>query len=178
MKHLLLIALLSVVCMGIPTGVPAFDQGVSVGYGLADLDYHKHVGRIQGGREYDFFQFTYLLERRFQTHQPLAVFLEPFAAYVNRPNEGVDAGFFTGFKYYLLNTEQHGFFFTAGTGLVYTTTGFKEQGTHLDFTLEAGIGYRYARFFVEDRFRHYSNGGTASPNRSVNANVLSVGVYF
>lgn len=44
--------------------------------------------------------------------------------------------------------------------------------------MEGGIGYRYARFFIENRFRHYSNGGTTSPNRSVDADVLSVGVYF
>ncbi len=178
MKHLFPIALLCVVCAAIPTVGAALDQGVSVGYGLAAYNPGKHVGRIEGGREYDFFQVTYLLERPCRDHPPLAVFLEPFAASVNRPNPGVDAGFYTGLKYCFLNTVKSGFFVTAGSGLAYTTTGFHEQGTHFNFTLEAGIGYRYGRYFIENRLRHYSNGNTASPNRSVNANVLSVGVYF
>jgi hypothetical protein len=178
MKHPFLIALLSVVCVAIPIAGPAFDQGISLGYGLAAFNNQKHLGRIEGGREYDFFQVNYLLERPFRDFRPLAVFVEPFAAYVNRPYDGVDMGFYTGLKYRFLNTGKSSFFFTAGTGLAYTTTGFKEQGTHLNFTLEGGVGYRYERFFIENRFRHYSNGGTASPNWSVNANVLSVGVYF
>ncbi len=178
MKYLTLSALVCVVCLGIPTAGLAFDQGVSIGYGLAAYNNEKQPGRIEGGRYYDFFQCTYLLERPFRDYQPLAVFVEPFASYVNRPNDGVDAGFYTGLKYSFLNTEKSGFFFTAGTGLVYTTTAFKEQGTNLDITLEGGVGYRYARFFIENRFRHYSNGNTASPNRSVDANVLSAGVYF
>ena len=39
-------------------------------------------------------------------------------------------------------------------------------------------GYRYARFFLENKSRHYANGATALSNRSVNANVLRVDVYF
>jgi hypothetical protein len=178
MKHLFRVALLSVVCMIIPTAGQAFDQGVTIGYGLAAYNKHTHLGTIEGGRGYDFVQLTYLLERPCRDHLPLAVFVEPFAAYVARPNDGVDVGFYTGLKYYFLNTAKSGFFLTAGTGMAYTTTYFEEQGTHLNFTLEGGVGYRHAQFFIENRFRHYSNGATASPNRSVNANVLSVGFYF
>jgi hypothetical protein len=160
------------------TSAGAFEQGVSAGYGLAALNNHMHVGRIEGGRYYDFYQVTYLLERSCRDHNRLAVFMEPFTAFVNRPETGVDVGLYAGVKYRFFDSARRGLFLTAGTGIAYTTIGFKEQGTHLDFTLEVGVGYRFGRFFVEDRIRHYSNGQTASPNRSVNANNLSVGFYF
>jgi hypothetical protein len=176
MKLLFLIGLLLAVCPAAPAWT--VDQAVSVGYGVAALNPDLHWGRIEGGRDYDFLQFTYLLERTLRGCLPLAVFIEPFASYVSRPGQGADVGFYTGFRYRPYGTEKKGFFFTAGTGMVYTTEHFKEQGTHLDFTLEAGVGYRYGLFFIEDRLRHYSNGGTASPNISVDANVLSVGFYF
>lgn len=175
MKRLLM-GLILVVCAAAPAY--AVEQAMSVGYGFGALNPGLHLGRIEGGRNYDFFQITYLVERPCTDHLPLAVFIEPFVSYVNRPNAGVDFGFFTGLKYCLQGADKKGFYFTGGTGMVYTTIGFKEQGTHLDFTLEAGVGYRYGRFFIEDRLRHYSNGAMASPNRSVDANVLSVGLYF
>jgi len=168
--------MLIVVCAAAPAY--AVEQAVTLGYGIAALNPDLHFGRIEGGRNYDFVQVTYLVERPCTDYRPLAVFIEPFASYVNRPDQGVDLGLFTGLKYCFYGDGQKGLFLTAGTGLVYTTEGFKEQGTHLDFTLEAGVGYRFGRFFIEDRLRHYSNGGTASPNRSVDANVLSVGLYF
>jgi hypothetical protein len=176
MKRLFLIGLLLAVYSAAPAW--AEDQAVSLGYGVAALNPNLHFGKIEGGRYYDFSQLTYLLERAFRDYPPLAVFIEPFASYVNRPSQGADAGFYAGFRYRLYGTEKKGFFFTAGTGMVYTTEHFKEQGTHLDFTLEAGVGYRWGPFFIEDRLRHYSNGGTSSPNISVDANVLSVGFYF
>ena len=148
--------LILVVCAAVPAyGV---EQAMSVGYGIAAFNPGLHFGRIEGGRNYDFFQVTYLVERPCTDHLPLAVFIEPFASYVNRPNSGVDFGFFTGLKYCLQGADKKGFYFTGGTGMVYSTIGFKEQGTHLDFTLEAGVGYRYGRFFIENRLRHYSNG--------------------
>jgi len=176
MKRLFPTFLLVVVCLAVPAW--AADEAVSVGYGIAALNPNLHFGKILGGRYYDFSQFTYLLERTCKDYPPLAVFIEPFGSYVNRPNPGADAGFYAGLRYRLYGTEKKGFFFTAGTGMVYTTEHFKEQGTHLDFTLEAGVGYRWGPFFIEDRLRHYSNGGTSSPNISVDANVLSVGFYF
>ena len=154
------------------------DTGLSIGYGFAAFNLQKHTGKIEGGKYYDFFQLTYLYERPCRDYRQLALFFEPFAAYINRPNDGVDVGLYAGLKWYPTDHANKGFFVTAGTGMVYTTTGFKEQGTHLNFTLEAGIGYRFKRFFIEDRVRHYSNGRTAWPNRSVQANILSVGYYF
>ncbi len=49
MKYLTLSALVCVVCLGIPTAGLAFDQGVSIGYGLAAYNNEKQPGRIEGG---------------------------------------------------------------------------------------------------------------------------------
>ncbi|MGD9576956.1 MAG: acyloxyacyl hydrolase [Syntrophorhabdus sp.] len=65
-----------------------------------------------------------------------------------------------------------------GGGSAYTSINFKEQGTHFLFILHAGLGYKWNDFFGENRFKHYSNGSTATPNRSINANIIMVGMYF
>jgi hypothetical protein len=158
--------------------VAAGEKAVSFGYGIAALNIHKQTGRIEGGRQYDFFQFTFLYERPCSDYRRLALFFEPFAAYVNRPSDGADFGLYTGLKWYPMGHRNRGLFATAGTGLAYSTVRFKEQGTHLNFTLEIGLGYRFKRFFIEDRLRHYSNGACAHPNRSVNANIVSLGMFF
>ena len=178
MKQLVWVLVFSVVCLLMPIPGRAADEGLSVGYGLGALNYEKQIGRIQGGRYYDFFQFTFVYERPFQDYKPLAVYVEPFASYVNRPDPGLDGGLYVGLKLYPFDQERRGLFIIGGTGTAYTTIKFKEQGTHQLFTLEAGVGYRFQRFFAEDVLRHYSNGGTASPNRSVQADILSVGFYF
>jgi hypothetical protein len=151
------------------------EHGLSVGYGFALFSHDNKPGRVEDGN-YDFFQGSYLYE------YPLSakwVFLvEPFVAYVNRPVDGVDVGFNLGVKVYPFSVDRQGFFFGAGTGAAYTSVNFSEQGTHMLFILQASIGYRYKNFFIEDRWRHYSNGGLSSPNRSVNANIIAVGMYF
>jgi hypothetical protein len=153
------------------------DQGVSVGYGMAAFNMQRSFGHLEGGKPYGFIQTTYVFERPFSTKE-LALLLEPFGAYVTKPTEGFDLGFDLGLKYYPWRNDTGGFYMTAGPGLAYTTIGFQEQGTHLLFVLQGGIGYRYNNFFIEDRERHYSNGGTARPNWSVNANILSIGTMF
>jgi hypothetical protein len=155
----------------------AVDSGLWLSYGFGALNVHKRIGRIEGGRNYDFFQLGYIWERPCHFRQ-LALVFEPFAAYVNRPDEGVDVGLNASLKFYFLRDTNQGPYITAGTGMAYTTTGFKEQGTHLLFMLQMGLGFRYKQFFIEDRLRHYSNGRTSSPNNSVHANVLMVGMYF
>jgi hypothetical protein len=153
------------------------EQAVSLGYGLAAYNAERHTGRIEGGKHYDFAQVTYIFEQPFAANQ-LGLVVEPFAAYVNRPNPGVDFGFDVALRYYPVRTEKGSFYISIGAGSAYTTTGFKEQGTHMLGILQGGLGYKYKSFFVEDRFRHYSNGGTASPNWSVNANILIIGTSF
>jgi hypothetical protein len=177
-KRILAIVLFAIACPLLAPGAGRADHAFSVGYGLAFLNIHKQTGRIEGGRYHDFFQATYLYERPCRDYRQLAVFIEPFAAYVSRPNEGVDVGLYVGLKWYPMDHLAKGLFVLGGTGAAYTTTKFKEQGTHGVFTLEVGVGYRFERFYVQDMLRHYSNGATSHPNRSVQDNILSVGMYF
>jgi hypothetical protein len=154
----------------------AAEQSLSVGYGFAALNQSLSTGRIEGGRNYDFFQAAYLYEMPFWS--TVSVALEPFAASVNRPESGFDGGVDLLGRWYPCNVGASRLFIDLGAGVAYTTTHFEEQGTHLLGVLAVGIGLRYKQFFIEDRLRHYSNGGTASPNRAVDANVISVGMYF
>ena len=151
------------------------ERALSVGYGFALLSNGRPAGQVEEGN-YDFFQVAYLHERPLSARWMLLV--EPFVAYVNRPVDGVDVGFNLGLKVYPFTQDRSGFYFTMGTGSAYTSVNFAEQGTHLLFILQAGVGYRYKNFFIEDRWRHYSNGNTAGPNRSINANIINVGMYF
>lgn len=152
------------------------EHAIAAGYGFGFLNVHKRTLHIEGERKYDFFQASYLYER--PCHYPkVALVLEPFAAYINRPNDGMDVGLNAGIKWYPFGPG-NGFYISPQTGLAYTTIKFKEQGTHLLFVLQATFGYRYKDFFIEDRFKHYSNGHTADPNRSVHANIVVVGMYF
>jgi hypothetical protein len=166
---LMVLAFLSVDCR-------AGDQGLSFGYGFAALNKHTSTGRIEGGKNYDFIQASYLYEK--PIWEKVSFLVEPFAAYINRPESGADVGFNLLLRWYPASVDRIGLFFDAGGGIAYTSIAFKEQGTHLLGILAGGVGYRYNAFFTEARFRHYSNGATATPNRSVNAVIISVGTYF
>jgi hypothetical protein len=171
------------VCVGLvilclaPSWVHCAEQALSLGYGIAAYNTDKHLGRLDGGNYYDFIRASYqyeipVLAKRF------ALLMEPFASYVNRPTPGAEAGIGLGLRYYLFGSSNNGLFVTGGPGMAYTSVAFQEQGTHLLFILQGGIGYRYKDFFVENKIRHYSNGSTARPNWSVNSNIVSFGVYF
>jgi len=176
-KHEPMTKLMAGVCLVCAISSFSAEQAMSVGYGFGFLNPRKSTGHIQGGQMYDFFQVAYLYERA-SGLKNLDVTAQPWAAYVNRPNDGADVGFNLGIRYYPIRKDDWRPFLSAGVGAAYTTIGFEEQGTHFDFILQAGFGLRYKNFFIEDTFRHYSNGGTASPNRSVHANIVTVGYYF
>ena len=154
----------------------AAEQDLSVGYGFAAFNVRTSPGRIEGGKSYDFFQLTYLYEM--PVWNKVSIALEPFAASVNRPESGLDAGFDVLGRWYPFNLGASRFFVDLGAGLAYTTIKFEEQGTHLLGILACGMGLRYKNFFIEDRLRHYSNGHTTHPNRAVDANIVNVGMYF
>jgi hypothetical protein len=155
----------------------AYAQGnaLSFGYGFGLLNPHQREGRIEGDRPYEFLQVSY--SRDVHIVEKLFLVLEPFLAFDRRPN-GADVGFNALFRYYVPLFRGHSVFFDLGGGGALTTIDFKEQATPALFMLQTGIGWRWNRFFLEDRFRHYSNGGLASPNHSVHANIIVMGVYF
>jgi hypothetical protein len=165
-----------IVLVLLPMNSYAGEQGLSVGYGFAALSNDSGLGKIEDGKNYDFFQLAYFYETPFWKRTSLLI--EPFAAYVNRPRPGGDVGLDLLLRYYPFQWGETRLFFDVGAGLTYTSIRFQEQGTHLLGVLTGGIGIRYKNFFIEDRFKHLSNGNTEHPNRSVNANIISVGMYF
>jgi hypothetical protein len=175
MKIWRLATLVSALLIALQTPAWPTEQALSIGYGFSLFSNGKDSGKIEDGN-YDFFQAAYLYEKPLSVRWMLLV--EPFAAYINRPVEGVDVGLNLGLKVYPFTQHRSGFFFTMGTGAAYTSVKFAEQGTHLLFILQGSVGYRYRNFFIEDRWRHYSNSNTASPNRSINANIVVLGMYF
>lgn len=172
---ILLYCLLGAFCYASPAG--ADQQGLSLGYGFGALNKNGEWGRLRGSNGYyDFMVLTYQYEKHLVNK--LNLLLEPFVSVVNRPENGVEGGLGVSARYYFGDKNHEGLFFTAGTGAAYTSVAFDEQGTHGLFILQGGIGYKWKNLFVENRFRHYSNGGLSSPNRSVNANIVSVGWFF
>ncbi|MBP1730954.1 MAG: hypothetical protein H6Q55_1383 [Deltaproteobacteria bacterium] len=151
------------------------EHALSVGYGFALWSSDSGIGKIEEG-DYTFMQAAYTYEHPLSARW--LVLVEPFIAYVNRPVNGVDVGFNLGLKVYPFTEDRSGFFFGMGTGAAYTSVDFVEQGTHLLFILQGSFGYRYKNYFIENRWRHYSNGNTAHPNRSINANIIVLGMYF
>jgi hypothetical protein len=170
------LAFLLITCL-LANVVFSADNGFSLGYGIGAFNQGRSGGKVEGGGSYNFLQGLYAHERPLSAKE-WAFVTEPFGAYIIKPNPGFDLGLDIGLRYYPILGENGGFYLTAGPGISYTTIGFKEQGTHLLFILEGGVGYKYKNFYMENRMRHYSNGGTARPNWSVNANILSIGALF
>lgn len=72
-------------------------------------------------------------------------------------------------------------FAEAGLGLVYTDLDPERFGSRFNFTLQAGIGFRYRlshkRFFrFSYRFHHISNAGLDEDNRGIDSNFLIFGI--
>ncbi len=151
------------------------EHAFSAGYGFGIWN-RGSIGEA-GKLPYDYATLSYLYETDLTHHLTLA--LEPFCNVINSPRSGIDVGFVAHLKAYLPELgPQKRFYFAAGAGTAYTSMKFKGQGTHGLFVLQGTIGYRHGNFFVEDRFHHYSNGGLAAPNRSVNSNMIKIGYYF
>jgi len=158
-----------------PVSVSAQSHSVSVGYGFGVFSDGRITGHIEEGR-YDFLNFAYQYERSLS--QVLGLVIEPFASYTIKPKDGVDAGVTLSLKYKFHTKDSNGFFLTFGGGSAYTSINFKEQGTHLLFIIQAGVGYKWKNYFIESRFKHYSNAATAHPNKSINSNIVTVGMVF
>lgn len=74
-------------------------------------------------------------------------------------------------------------FAEAGLGFLYTDLDPQKFGSHLNFAVQAGVGFRYrladGRFFrLSYRFQHISNGGLDEDNRGIDSNFLIVGISF
>lgn len=160
------------------TPISAFAQnnGVSIGFGFSFLTPDQDIGDVEENRSYNFEQLAYFHQWPLFWNAYLVV--EPFLAYVNRPESGLEFGLSLLLRYYINTSERNRLFISAGTGGAHSTVQFEEQGTKTFFILAGGIGYQWGNFFIEDRFRHYSNSHLATPNKSVNTNIIMVGFFF
>jgi hypothetical protein len=158
--------------------VTAFGQtnALSLGYGFGVLNPHQEFGKVQDDRSYNFLYLSYLREE--SLFEKAFLVIEPFLSYVHKPEDGLDLGFNLLFRYYLKVGDQSRLFGNLGIGAAYTSVDFKEQGTHFLFSPQVGIGFRWGRYSLETRLRHYSNADTAEPNRDVNALLLLLGIFF
>ena len=162
-------------CFGL-VSMGAAENAMSVGYGFG-IASQSEPGFIQDGHAYHYTTFSYLYEKPFTP--AIALALGPYVNVVSEPQNGADGGLNLFLKAYLPEFSPHNrLYITVGTGGAYTSIRFPEQGTHGLFILQGGIGFRSGRFYVEDRFHHYSNGGLASPNRSVNSDLCKAGWYL
>lgn len=149
---------------------------MSAGYGFGFLNVDEEIGKVEHHQNYNFVHFAYFHE--FHLIKDLFFHVEPYLAYINQPDNGVDAGVNLLLKYYVANFGKGSLFVDLGSGGAYTSIAFKGQGTHGLFILQGGIGLKWRNFFIENRFRHYSNAGLTYPNHSVNSNIISMGIYF
>lgn len=158
--------------------VTAYTQqnSIAIGYGFGAFN-DKASPKLESDEYHRYIHIVYGYERQmFSPH--IQLLLEPYIDYVMKPRDGLDVGLGVSLKFYPFNKKREGLFFVAGTGGAYTTVKFEEQGTHGVFILQGGFGYQWERIFVENRFRHYSNGGLSEPNRSINSNIFLIGTRF
>ena len=157
---------------------PAFaEQNLSVGYGFGLFNQiHGSSNKVEGDNYYTLLQVLYGYEVPMTSW--FSLLAEPYAAYVFQPSGGVELGLHLSGKVYPYSSGASRLYFLLGTGGMYTSVDFEEQPGHYLFILHAAVGFQYKNFFLEDRFRHLSNGGTRSPNHSVHVNIVSIGMVF
>lgn len=115
MVRYLLVSLLVFLCLQLPITSRAAEQALTVGYGFAELNTHVPGGDVEGGKKYDFFQVSYIYE--IPRWKKLSFVVEPFAAYINRPESGIDGGFDLLLRWYPSNQARNGLFINLGAGL-------------------------------------------------------------
>jgi hypothetical protein len=167
--------LFSMLFLAPSTAVSGDQNTLWIGYGFGLFNEDGKIGRIEGSY-HDYVQVTY--GRELPLRERLCLVLEPSLTYVNLPTEGIEPAFTINLKYKSQTKSRSHLYVTGGIGAAYTSLEYQGQGSHLLFILQAGIGLRFERFFIETRLKHYSNGNTEFPNRSINSNTLLVGTSF
>lgn len=155
------------------------------GFGLARLHLSQGYYRVAPLFLDCDFDLKPLLQKK-SIHLPglFQFVLEPFVAYVSRPNSNAEIGNSFLVKIGLLS-ENAKFqpYFKGGVGFVYTTQHLRAQGTQFDFNEYAGVGGHY--FFqknialtLECRYRHLSNADIKQPNWGVDSHFIVAGISY
>jgi len=159
---------------GSAVGYKFSENSISFGYGFGMFNYGI-TNKIMDGH-YEFYQIAYKHERPF--YKGFYLVIDPYLSYIRNPHEGFDISLGFSSRYYLNSEKKNSFFVDLGVGGVYSTLQYGEQSNHAFFLIQGGIGYRWDRFFIENILRHYSNGYTASKNRAIHSNIISIGLFF
>ena len=108
--------------------------------------------------------------------------LEPFLAYVNRPESNGEAGciFFVKYRFMRGRFEPY---IKAGSGIVFLTQDTSEQSTIFNFASQFGVGVSYrisGKYSVslECRYRHVSNCGIKEPNSGIDSRIYLLGITY
>jgi hypothetical protein len=159
-----------------PIAAWAQNNGLSIGFGFSFLTPQEDIGKVKEDRSYNFEHLAYF--HQFSIFRNGYIILEPFVALVNKPETGLEFGATLSFRYHIPTSERTSLFFNVGGGGAHSTIDFLEQGTRNFFILAGGIGFKWGDFFIENRFRHYSYAHLATPNVSVNADIIMIGFNF
>ena len=143
------VLLVSLLWFGLANAISG-ESAFTLGYGFG-IGNGSDIGRIENGLHYDFAQPSYVYERAFTERLNLG--LEPFVNIDNRPDWG--AGYRSG-----LCERQ-----VSRAGCAYALYSARRDRVPP------------RPDFCREQFLHYSNGGLALPNRSVNANILRIWYY-
>lgn len=154
------------------------NNGLAIGYGVGAFNPHERFGNIPNDERYEFLQVSYF--HQFSLFKNGFFVLEPFVAYTYRNLYGTDVGLnlYLKYNFWNWNSSQNSLYAILGTGGVITNVNFTDQGSHGLVIGQAGAGFKWDRFFIEGRYRHYSNGGFAAPNTGVDAFIVNTGFYF
>jgi opacity protein-like surface antigen len=160
------------------------ETGVSVGLGD---NFRSSLGGGNVGSDITFLSLMFSRGRVFREldrGRSLQLTVEGSVSHAKQEHESRRAvGVTPLFLYNFKTTGRITPFAEAGLGLLYTDLDPERFGSRINFTPQAGIGFRYRltnerSFRISYRFHHISNGGLDDGNRSIDSNFFIFGVSF
>lgn len=160
------------------------ELGASIGIG------NKFSTSLLGGNVEEDVKFLSLMFswgkvfKELSRERSFAIAVEGFVSAAEQENEDrYLVGATPLFVYNFRKAKRTNVFTETGVGLLYTDLDPVKFGSHLNFVVQAGVGFRYRltddRFFkFSYRFQHISNGGTAEENKGIDSNFLIFGISF
>ncbi len=134
-------------------------------------------------REGDHFN-TFSIEYEMPAWKRMTLGLRAYPAFYYMPHKSSDkevfgAAFGVTSRCYQNAEELNGWFGEIGGSLLWHSNHFSENGSKVNFYLEAGAGYQFENdWHVALKYGHISNASTNSDNAGINALGLAVGYTF
>jgi len=140
-----------------------------------------HSGKTD--REGDKFA-TFSVEYEMPVSSHFAVGLRGYPVFVYEPHRDSDDRIFgaaagLAARYYFKEDTYKGWFAEGGSGVLWHSRYFRDNGTRVNFMLDAGVGYQFERdWHATLKFMHFSNASMNTDNAGVNALGLGLGYTF